>query len=46
MYHIVFNADERYIKYTAVVINSIIKHTAPQNGGGGIAKKPTKISRI
>ncbi len=36
MYHIVFNADERYIKYTAVVINSIIKHTAPQIGGGGI----------
>ncbi len=34
MYHIVFNADERYIKYTAVVINSIIKHTAPQIGGG------------
>ena len=38
MYHIVFNADERYIKYTAVVINSIIKHTTLQNlGGGGIA---------
>ena len=27
MFHIVFNADENYIKYTAVLINSIIKNT-------------------
>lgn len=27
MFHIVFSADENYIKYTAVLINSIIKNT-------------------
>ena len=25
MFHIVFNADENYIKYSAVLINSIVK---------------------
>lgn len=41
MYHIVFNADENYIKYCAVLMYSIIKHTDStkqypfsQNGGG------------
>ena len=43
MYHIVFNADENYIKYCAVLMYSIIKHTDStkqypfsQNGGGGV----------
>ncbi|ARR01330.1 glycosyltransferase family 8 protein [Campylobacter porcelli] len=27
MFHIIFSADENYIKYTAVLINSIIKNT-------------------
>lgn len=36
MYHIVFNADEKYIKYLAVLINSIILHT--NIGGGGEAR--------
>ncbi len=31
MYHIVFNADENYIKYTSVLITSIIRNTNPKN---------------
>ncbi len=31
MYHIVFHADENYIKYTSVLIISIIKNTDPKN---------------
>lgn len=27
MFHIVFNADDKYIKFAAVVITSIIKNT-------------------
>lgn len=27
MFHIVFSADDKYIKYTAVVITSIVKNT-------------------
>ena len=43
MYHIVFNADEKYIKYLAVLINSIILHT---NIGGGdrASKSPTNLN--
>ncbi|EOG3764656.1 glycosyltransferase family 8 protein [Campylobacter coli] len=31
MYHIIFSADENYIKYTSVLITSIIKNTNPKN---------------
>ena len=31
MFHIVLSADENYIKYTAVLITSIIKHTNVSN---------------
>ncbi|WP_283202100.1 hypothetical protein [Campylobacter sp. MIT 12-5580] len=38
MFHIVFNSDEKYAKYTAVMIYSIIKNTKTNNvsewGGG------------
>ncbi|MCW1332457.1 hypothetical protein OLP47_07105 [Campylobacter jejuni] len=27
MFHIVFNSDDNYIKYTAVLITSIVKNT-------------------
>ena len=40
MYHIVFNADEKYIKYLAVLINSIILHT--NIGGGGEIALPNR----
>ena len=29
MFHIVFNADEKYIPYAAVLMTSIIKNTNP-----------------
>ncbi|MDD7297283.1 MAG: hypothetical protein PUG77_08415 [Helicobacter bilis] len=40
MYHIVFNANDDYIKYLAVLCHSIVKNAAHNNiietmGGGG-----------
>lgn len=38
MFHIVFNSDENYAKYTAVMMYSIIKNTKTNNAseGGGL----------
>ena len=56
MFHIVFNIDENYIKYLAVLITSIIKNTDTTKnlydisknnttgGGGGILIKFSKGS--
>lgn len=41
MFHIVFSADENYIKYTAVLINSIIKNTNLNLHFKDFCQKPT-----
>ncbi|WP_086240550.1 glycosyltransferase family 8 protein [Campylobacter devanensis] len=41
MFHIVFSADENYIKYTAVLINSIIKNTNLNLRFKDFCQKPT-----
>ena len=41
MFHIVFSADENYIKYTAVLINSIIKNTNLNLNFKDFCQKPT-----
>ena len=35
MYHIAFNVNENYVKYLAVTIRSIIKHTKCDFADGG-----------
>lgn len=48
MFHIVFNADENYIKYLSVLLVNIIQNTDKTKifrdyiGGGGINSKATR----
>ncbi|WP_301194328.1 hypothetical protein [Helicobacter japonicus] len=49
MFHIVFSADENYIKYLSVLLTSIIKYTDRSktfenylSGGGGFSSKASE----
>ena len=43
MFHIVFNTDENYIKYLAVLITSIIKNTDTTKNLYDISKNNTTV---